>query len=222
MIQDINEHEFPAGGGWAFRQPQTNWVNPMAMVGFNASVQAIIKHRKANPVVTMQHKLATEPGAVSEELKRYTRLRLGLPLPPPPTSFFRPSHSLPAAVVAVASDLKRAAQGTKVVADWFQSGGMPVAPELASKRAAVCAGCKLNVPGAWYTEAPGQIIKFILEARKDLNLQTPDDEKLRSCDVCKCLMRVKVHTPLEHIVNNTKPEILKEFPEWCWIAKRDA
>jgi hypothetical protein len=79
------------------------------------------------------------------------------------------------------------------------------------------------VEGSWYTTAPAELIKATLEARKDLKLETPSDSALKSCDVCKCLLRLKVFCPLSHIVSKTKPEIMAEFPkENCWIAKRDA
>lgn len=193
----------------------------MAMVGFDASIKAIIQHRKANKAITAKHGLSTDYRAVGDELKKYTRLRLGIPDPNPP-SFFQPSRSrLPERVVAAATDIKRAAQGTAVVLDWLTSGGAPVTQALAEKRAAVCVSCPKNVEGSWYTVAPAQLIRETLEARKDINLATSHDAALKSCDVCKCLMPLKVWVPLHHIVDHTPPLILAEFPAHCWIAKRD-
>lgn len=109
-MNDINEHEFPAGGGWTFRQPQTAWTNPMAMVGFKASVDAIRKHRLANPAITAKHSLATHPDAIKAELMNYTRRRLGIA--EPGLSFFEPSRSaLSKSVVAVATNIKRGRMG---------------------------------------------------------------------------------------------------------------
>jgi hypothetical protein len=125
-------------------------------------------------------------------------------------------------VVAVADEIKRAAQGTAVIVDWLTSGGAPVAQELADKRAEICVLCPKNVQGAWFTTAPAELIRSTLEARKDLVLATPSDANLKSCSVCKCLMRLKVWCPLEHIVSKTKPEIMAEFPRNCWIANKDA
>lgn len=218
-MNDINTHEFP-NGGWAFRQPQTNWENPMRLVGFKASVDAIRKHRTANIAITAKHNLATDPDAVGQELLAYTRKRLGIS--PPPTSFFSQSSSrLPSRVVAAAGTIKRAAQGTAVVLDWLTSGGPPVAQALANKRAAICVACPMNVQGDWFTVAPAELIKSTLESRKDLKLETPSDSNLKSCNVCKCLMRLKVWVPLDFITKNTKPEIMAEFPLNCWIARRD-
>ncbi len=220
-MTELNTHEFPSGGGWTFRQPQTGWTNPHAMVGFKASIDAIRKHRLANPAITAKHKLATDPDAISDELLAYTRKRLGIVQPAP--SFFQQSSSrLPARVVAAAAVIKRAAQGTAVVLDWLTSGGPPVAQALANKRAEICVACPQNVQGDWFTVAPAELIKSTLEARKDLKLVTPQGDKLKSCNICKCLMPLKVFVPLDFIVKNTKPEIMAEFPPNCWIARRDA
>ena len=220
-MAEFNRHVFPSGG-WQFRQAQTGWTNPHAMVGFDASVKAIIQHRLANKAITAKHKLATHPAAVADELETFTRLRCGIPVQAPPSFFQQSSSHLPSRVVAVAGHIKRAAQGAAVILDWLTSGGAPVAQELAEKRAATCVACPKNVPGDWYTVKPAEIIKATLEARKDLKLETSQGEKLKSCDVCKCLMPLKVFTPLAFILSHTKPEVMNEFPSNCWIYRRDA
>ncbi len=225
---EFNRHTTPPGG-WVFRQPETNWVAPTPIGStFSQTVMLIIAMRKKNPAITAKHKLATNVEAVGTELEKYNRKRLGLPeTAQVPFSEPRRSHAGKVADAAGVSrmdgmaGLKRAAAGTAVVVDWLTSGGNPVSQELANKRAAICAECPKNVPGAWYTTAPAQLIKETLEARKDLKLETPFDDRLKSCDVCRCLMRLKVWTPLEHIVGRTKAEVMAEFPAHCWIARRD-
>ena len=197
-----------------------SWVNPFAMVGFKASVDAIIKVRQSNPAITAKHKLSTDYETVADELENFTRARLGIPKKQ--ETFFQSGRSsLPQGVLAVAANVKRAAQGTAVVLDWLTSGGAPVTQELANKRASICVTCPKNVEGSWYTVAPAELIRETLEARKDLKLQTPYDDRLKSCDVCKCLMRLKTWVPLHHITNKTKPDIMAEFPSHCWIKKND-
>ncbi len=222
MNELFNRDRTPAGG-WVFRQPQTGWVAPTPIAStFYQTVQLIIAHRKKNPAITAKNNLATNPEAVASELELYTKKRLGLPeVAPPPFLVSRNPSGFAAAGAAVA-DLKRAASGTAVVLDWLRSGGAPVAQGLANKRASICAECPENVPGSWFTTAPAQLIKDTLEARKDLKLETPHDDKLKSCSICKCLNRLKVWCPLEHILARTKPEVMAEFPNWCWVRKQDA
>ena len=192
------------------------------MIGKSASVESIRKHRLANPAITAKHKLSTDPVVIERELIAFQQARGALPPDQAPSpSFFPQRSSLPDRVVAAAGNIKRAAQGTAVVLDWLTSGGAPVAQELANKRAAICVACPKNVDGSWYTTAPAELIKSTLEARKDLTLATPSDAALKSCDICRCMNRLKVWCPLEHIVAKTRPEIMAEFPSFCWIARRD-
>ena len=127
----------------------------MALVGENASVDAIIQHRQANPAITAKHSLSTDREAVQKELVEFQKARGAIARDQTEPSFFQRSRSqLPAQVVAAATDIKRAAQGTAVVLDWLGSGGNPVSQELAEQRAAICVACPKNQPGAWFTEAP--------------------------------------------------------------------
>lgn len=214
---------FPTQGGWQYRQPQTGWVNPAAMIGEDASVDAIRKHRLANPAIATKHQLSTDREVIRRELIAFQQARGALPPDQVPASFFQQGRSsLPVRVLADVAAIKRAAQGTAVVLDWLTSGGAPVAQELANRRSEICVACPKNVDGSWYTTAPAELIKHTLEARKDLTLVTSHDTSLKSCDVCKCLNRLKVWCPLSHILSKTKPEIMAEFPSHCWIVKRDA
>ena len=201
----------------------------MAMVGEDASIKNIIAARKKNAALSAKHSLSTDYATVQRELTAFQQARGALP-PTPPTAptFFQPSSSrLPSRVVAAADHIKRAAQGTAVVLDWMQAGGDPVAQDLAEKRAVVCVPCSKNVPPSWYTEAPAELLKATIKGWQALKgstfaFETAQGDKLKSCDVCKCLMGVKVFTPLVHILAKTKPEIMAEFPSNCWIANRDA
>ena len=212
---------FPTNGGWQYRQPQTGWLNPAAMIGEDASITEIQKHRQKNPAICAKHHLSTDRETIRKELTAFQQARGALP-PTAPTFFQQARSSLPARVVAAAADIKRAAQGTAVVLDWLTSGGAPVAQELANRRSDICVRCPKNVDGSWYTVAPAELIKSTLEARKDLKLETPTDDELKSCDVCKCLMRLKVWCPLSHILSRTKPDVMAEFPSHCWVKCESA
>lgn len=223
MAYEFSKHELPPGGGYTFKQPQfgPKWENKMAMVGWDASVKFIISERRNNKALTAKHKLSTDYNAVADELEKYTKLRLGIPLPAPPSFFWQSSSHLPSKVVAAAANIKKAAEGAAVPIDWFRNGGVPVSRELAEKRASICVKCPKNVSGSWFVETGAGIIKEILEMRKDITLETSYDSGLKSCDVCQCLMRLKCHTPLQFILKNTKKETLEEFPKNCWIYTRD-
>lgn len=202
----------------------------MAMVGKAASIDAIRKHRLANPAIAAKHKLSTDPSAIEQELVAFQVARGAMPPPAAPVAptFFQPSSSrLPSRVVAAAADIKTAAQGMAVVLDWFQAGGDPEPQELGERRAEICVNCVKNVKGAWYTVAPAELLAATIKGWQALkgstfNFETKQGDKLKSCDVCKCLMRVKCFVPLKHILEKTKPEIMAAFPKNCWIVQESA
>lgn len=216
-MQELSRTQTPPGG-WQFYQPQSNWsvLNPIS-VTFGQAVQQIIKHRITNPAMVMKHGLATDQTSVEIELENYTRARLGIPAIESPKPMPR-QHSI-SQVAGAAVGIKRAAQGTAVIVNWLTSGGAPVDQETANKRAEICTNCPRNVEGSWFTTSAAEIIRATLSARSDLKLATPNDDRLKSCDVCKCLMRLKVWTPLHFIKDRTPPDIMAEFPANCWINK---
>lgn len=233
---ELNEHQIPPGG-WQFYQPETKWRNPTPISStLSQTVQLIVKMRKANPAITAKFKLATNPEAVKTEVLRFNRKRLGLPvegtpLPfrvPPSNQSARAAGAAGAAKTDAMSGLKRAAQGTAVGLEWLGKGAKTVPQELADKRAATCVACPRMVAGEWYVTAPAELIKKSIEAWKaltgnsDFKFETAQGDKLKSCDVCKCLMPLKCFVPLEHIIAKTPEDVMKEFPQTCWVANRDA
>lgn len=220
---NFSRSTFP-NGGWQFRQPQTGWRAPTPTSStFDQTVNLIYQHRRGNPAAVQKHKLSLDLNAIATELETFTRMRLGITeITPPKIQPRQPSQGFAGAAVAAAGSvvagIKRAAQGSAVVMDWLTSGGRPVERSISESRALVCSNCPKNVPGAWYTVAPAELIRATLDQRKDVDLSTPLDEALFSCDVCKCLNRLKIWCPKSHIVSHTKPEIMAEFPPHCWIV----
>lgn len=225
-MTQLDRHTFP-NGGWFFRQPQTAWVNPMAMVSFNESVKAIVKHRLANKAITAKHGLSTDPRAVGDELERYTRIRLGIPLPAPP-SFFQQSRSPSQnAEGAAAGDkwyrpIARTTTGIVTLADWLGRDGKPVAKELSEARATQCIACPKHGEGDFlslFTRPIADLIRRQYEERKQLKLSTSKDDTLNYCTACECPLKLKVHVPVEYIRKHIKqPELDKLVPE-CWILR---
>lgn len=235
MNQQLSEHQTPPGG-WVYYQPETKWRAPTPIAStLSQTVTLIVAMRKANPSITSKFKLATNPEAVKSEVLKFNRRRLGLSEDNVPAPFRVPpstSRSAGAGAAAARSDamsgLKRAAQGTAVGLEWLGKGAQTVSQELADKRAATCVACPRMIAGEWYVTAPAELIKKSIEAWKaitgnaDFKFETAQGDKLKSCDVCKCLLTLKTYVPLEHILAKTPEDVMKEFPPNCWIANRDA
>lgn len=229
MIRLASRRNLPPGG-IRFVQGETGWESWVQAPGSDSSFEmckaAIIAHRQANP----RFNLPTDDASVAAELDFYNATRLKSVAnaqsyyiedsSPPLMSFpSAPPPSRLAAAGAVAGKLKA---GAKVLADWLGEGGQPVAMELAVHRASVCIACPKNSPGGlsrWFTIPVAATIKKMLEARQDLNLATPDDEKLGVCEVCLCSNKLKVWVGSEFLKKHTSSEVMAEFPDSCWVKK---
>jgi hypothetical protein len=214
----MNRNETPPGG-FQFHQAQSGWSAPTPVAStFNQTVELIIQHRRANPAMTAQHKLSLDPGAVGTELESYTARRLGLPDPkpqPPPAT----KAVLSGVVVAAVDNVKKLAAGAAVLFEWENSGEMPVAPELANKRAEICADCPKNSKeglARWFTVPISETIRRQFEKLHKLSLTTPSDSKLGTCAACVCPLSMLVHTPLHLKLKRMTPEVRADLDPRCW------
>ena len=203
---------------------QTGWSAPMPKATtFDTTVTQIIQHRMQNGAITARHKLSLDRAVVADELENFTRARLGMQpigasIPKP-----MPSRSLPQAVQGAVAAVAKMADGIGLLMDWIPSGTV-VDPALSAKRGEVCVGCPKNSQqafGSFFTQPASERLQKMVEARTDLKLATPSDEKLGVCEVCLCPMKLKVHVPLADILAKTKPATMAEFPDHCWIKRQD-
>lgn len=97
--------------------------------------------------------------------------------------------------------------------EWFKAGGKCVPQEEADRRAEICSKCpeNLNLTGCWACFA---IIRGLTAL---FGKKTQYDKELRSCNVCGCTLKAKVHMP-EEIMHAT-PQPRKPWPEWCWMKE---
>lgn len=95
--------------------------------------------------------------------------------------------------------------------NWLTDGGKWVNRNEAERRAAICAGCQFNKP-----------VKLCFGCSATLSWlahrigwpETSKDAELSSCKRCKCLLKLKVHMPL-----NVLDDKGVEYPEWCWAKQ---
>ncbi len=221
----MNTNQTP-NGGWQYYQSQTGWHAPFP-VGhtFTQQVQNIIKHRQANPAIVAKHRLATDPANVGQELIAFQQARGALP-PSPKMTAPAASPSLPhlsGLVVAGIEVVKRMAAGMATLLEW-DAAGMPHVEQVeADARAHTCAACPRNDRTKSlrerFTEQVAAKFHARFERMNQLNLRTPDDDKLMVCQSCLCPLRDKVWMPKELVLKRLKPEQKAELHESCWILK---
>ncbi len=112
--------------------------------------------------------------------------------------------------------------GAAALTDWLGDGGHPVDPMVSEARAKCCENCIQNMPGRWWESAKHEIAEWIrteLELKNKREIKTTIDDKLGMCRLCGCCIRLKVHTPKEHIAAHISKEVLDQTPSHCWMRK---
>jgi hypothetical protein len=223
-LKDRN-HQIP--GGLKFYIAETKF-SPFPYSSFKTIVDAVIQHRRANAYLTKKHNWSIDYNDVVLEVDRYNA---AICVAHGWLSYV--SEDASAAVPKAKArpqpsrSVKNAAVGVSLLKDWLGDGGIPVPDDIAAKRAWTCTSgapggqrCPQNTQGNWtrfFTVPASEGIRKMLSLREDKALTTPSDENLGVCTVCDCPLKLKVHTPLEHIKAHTTPEVRNGFPEFCWI-----
>lgn len=157
------------------------------------------------------------PACVLEILPGGVRTRINLSLKSPTSSLRRGARR-----AAMLAEIKSTARGAAILADWLGAGGEPVSLAHANHRAEVCARCILNVPGSWWDSVKSVLANNIREyvaVKRSLNLVTPHDPRLGTCQACMCNNPLQVWVPIEHVRKHTPPETIEKFTSFCWKKK---
>lgn len=217
-------------GGYRFLVAETNWDSTKvlyAMPSLRVITDALIQHRLGNPYLMRKYNWSTDPVVVENEVANFNAqicfangwkdfITSDQPIPTPSP----PSTPQGGRVVRFAASLKKTSSGIKLVTDWLGDGLQPVAKELAEKRAAVCVACPLNQEGNFWQKIDAiaaHKVKTLVAIKSDMEIKTPYDSQLKSCQACDCWNELKVQTPLDLILKNSSPEVMARLDKSCWV-----
>lgn len=217
MVRLKSRYQCPVGGFQFVDAPISD--QPIQTWDFNEMVRIVQARRQQNP----RFNLPTDQRAIEAEVDLQNAMRM-LSIsgaqsyitdvgPPPPNFTLPPSRSWRNAVGAVK-------QGSATLLDWLGDGGVPVPKEQSAKRALVCTACPLNGKGDWlsiFTKPVQELIQAQLSVKHDLNISTPYDEQLGVCNACACPLKLKVHTPIQHIGKHLSSDVKNKLDKGCWI-----
>lgn len=121
--------------------------------------------------------------------------------------------------VDIIEEIKKTARGAFILKDWLGEGGHPVCPALARQRAFICISCPKNQPSRWWDKAKDKIagtIKEYLAVKRVLNLNSPLDSQIGTCEVCGCNLPLAIWVPIKHVKAQTPPAEMEKFESFCW------
>lgn len=114
-------------------------------------------------------------------------------------------------------------QVAKIMDEWLGDGAQPVDPPQSEWRASVCVECPKNERGGlWYQAKLGvsSLASRYISAKSSMAITTRYDGQLHGCDICKCVLSLKVHVPLKHLLEVMEPAQEQAFKEVnCWITR---
>lgn len=96
---------------------------------------------------------------------------------------------------------------------WIAKGAKFVEQREAERRAVICTRCYLNVNVQGCSGCQKAVVELVGDRK------TKNDGALRSCAVCRCFLRAKVHFPINTL--DTQSEKAQQlYPEFCWLNKQ--
>jgi hypothetical protein len=114
--------------------------------------------------------------------------------------------------------------GAKVYSELALTDGIqPVEQRLSQARCDVCTGrltgtvCPHNESGYKLVESAAEWLRRQLEKKNELKLSTLGEERLFTCSACWCPLILKVHLPIEFIMQKVGQSELNSMPDWCWV-----
>lgn len=102
--------------------------------------------------------------------------------------------------------------GVKTFTRWIAAGCKFVAQSEAERRGTICANCYLNVNVQGCSGCQAAVKEMVGDKK------TKVDGSLRSCAVCKCFLKAKVHFPIETLDTDSE-KVQAMYPGFCWLNK---
>lgn len=102
--------------------------------------------------------------------------------------------------------------GVKTFSRWIAGGCKYVTQVEANRRAEVCTRCYLNVNVQGCSGCQVAVKEIVRDKHSKF------DNALRTCAVCKCFLRAKVHFPLS-ILDSESSGAQELYPDFCWLKK---
>jgi hypothetical protein len=103
--------------------------------------------------------------------------------------------------------------GVATFGRWIAQGAHYVPQAEAERRATICTRCYLNVNVSGCLGCQKAVQEIVRDKK------TKHDDMLRTCAVCKCFLRAKVHFPISAL-DTTNAPVQEMYPDFCWLNKQ--
>jgi hypothetical protein len=157
-------------------------------------INVAIQHAQANNLPI------PEPSKMEEQLC--------MTLPPGWCSYDAPNRT------STVLEWKDVLRGAESLARFMANGMQQVDQAEADRRARICSMCYLNVPMSGCSACQAAVNKLAS------GMKSKHDATLKSCAVCKCVLKMKVHFPIS-ILDKETENVKNQYKAiaHCWLNK---
>src|SRR5262245_23729579 len=192
LLTLINRSVCPPNG-FRYRFPETGWINHAW--DHNTWADQGLQHAKINEL------------GVDPLLTAKMEHQLCLTLPPGWCLYDDNNRPRP----KVDLDWGDIRNGISTFSAWLSKGAQFVDQTESNRRALICSKCYLNVHIDGCSACQAAVQKIV----KDKS--TKHDSFLRGCAVCRCLLKAKVHFPIDVLKENFENQ--EVYPDFCWLKE---
>lgn len=111
---------------------------------------------------------------------------------------------------------------SEAMAKWVKSGMKLVEKNEADRRASICAGCHNNKPSTELKGCSGCKAAILFPFRKAIigSRSTMHEQKLTTCQICGCDLKIKVWMPFESLGYDEHDH--NAYPSFCWLKEMES
>ena len=115
--------------------------------------------------------------------------------------------------MSILAKIKQLASGASAITEWLGEGGSVVDQNTAQERANICLKCPKHNPDQNALVLFAEGVRKVLSVKNDIGLEVENEDKLGSCSVCGCVLKLQVFEP--------KPALDKNdvYDPSCWKLK---
>lgn len=192
-------------GSFRYLVPETKIVVPIGgATSLYGCVERVKEHYRANKL--------TVPSGLQAAIEDYNCRQA----PPGWCLDDDRPRTLMGGLMELGTQIDTVIRGAQTVATWLVEGSVP--EEQARVRAGVCLGCPKHGDTSCPKCRSGMVSQLASFVERTLKRHPADwEQPLKSCSVCGCALRLKVHCKLDTILKHTPKQQLDQFPAKCWV-----
>lgn len=118
--------------------------------------------------------------------------------------------------MSLLTKMQQFGHGASNIAEWLGDGGDVVDDCVAQERANICLACPMHDSSQTSKVLLGAAVRRVLEIKNKIGLRVENEDKLGTCRVCGCVLKLQIFEPDSLVTNQSEKS---HYAENCWKTK---